>query len=89
MADPTPTSPAERFAGRVLDTYCRWLGDLYAEDLQQDAVEYGLLAPVTVSQPCADGYSGTCRCAEYGDWPVTCYRLTDAGRAAIAAAQAA
>ena len=34
------------------------------------AIKHGLLIGEDVTQPCSEG----CRCAEYGDFPQTCYR---------------
>jgi hypothetical protein len=44
--------------------------------LQDMGVKYGLLIPTEMAEPC--GPEGACNCAEYGDFPQTCYRFTAA-----------
>lgn len=41
-------------------------------DIQEWGVELGLLKAVPVSAPCGEG----CVCADYGDFPMDCYRPT-------------
>jgi hypothetical protein len=48
--------------------------DVYGGDIQEWAVEQGLLAPVKVVEPCGED----CACAEWDDFPQTCYRFTAA-----------
>ncbi len=60
-----------RFAQRVMESWPE--GGIDGGDLQDIAVECGLLAPVTVSEWCGEG----CRCVEYGvDFPFECFRKT-------------
>lgn len=47
--------------------------DLCGGDIQDKATQLGLLCAVTVTESCGDG----CNCADYGDWPLQCYRMTD------------
>lgn len=61
----------------VLEESRESLGDLDGGWLQDKAIECGLLEEATVSAPCGEN----CRCAEYGDFPQRCLRLTDAGNA--------
>jgi hypothetical protein len=59
----------KRFAERVLDAAN--YGDLDGGDLQEIAVECGVLREITVTEPCGED----CGCAEFhttGPW--TCYR---------------
>jgi hypothetical protein len=46
--------------------------DIDGGDLQDLAVEFKLLQPFEVDEPCGEN----CICAEYGGWPQTCYRKT-------------
>jgi hypothetical protein len=39
-------------------------------DLQDLAIAYGLYDAIDVTEPCSEA----CACAEYGDFPTTCYR---------------
>jgi len=39
-------------------------------DIQELGVKYGLLKEQTMTEPCDED----CRCQEYGDFPLTCYR---------------
>jgi len=47
---------------------------MYADggDIQEQAEHYGLLKQVIVTAPCCDD----CACAEYGEFPMHCYRKT-------------
>lgn len=47
---------------------------LETEGIQELAVAHGLLAPVEATERCGED----CACAEYADFPCTCYRFTDA-----------
>ena len=48
-------------------------GDVDGGFLQDTAIKHGLLAAHEVTEPCnPEG----CHCAEYGDFPQTCYRQT-------------
>lgn len=66
------------FGARVLDESRTELGDLDGAWLQEVAEECGLLQAVEVTEVCD---RETCRCAEVGDWPLICYRRTDAAKA--------
>lgn len=46
------------------------LGDLNGGEMQDKAVDLGVLVPIEAQEPCGDG----CRCQEYDDFPQTCYR---------------
>jgi hypothetical protein len=48
-------------------------------ELQEMLTKEGVFRPVKVSERCGE----TCACAEYDGFPTDCYRLTDAGRAAV------
>ena len=59
----------------------KWVLDMRAEhdcadldggDIQDKAVELGLLEGVKVTESCGEN----CNCAEYGDFPLTCFRLS-------------
>lgn len=57
------------FANAMLE---RWPdGDVDGGHLHDFAVKFGLLEPHRVAQPCCEE---NCQCAEYGDFPTTCYR---------------
>ena len=71
-----PVPDYARFAVLVLRASRMDMGDVDGGDIQDWATECGLLEKVTVTEPCA----GECRCAEYGDFPTTCYRETAATR---------
>lgn len=76
---PDTATPAALFAAAIVRPLMR--GDIHSLDgfdLQDMAVKAGLLAPVEVLEPCG----GECACAQFGaDFPTTCYRLTEAGKA--------
>lgn len=48
-------------------------GGLDGGEIQQMLVEAGALVPIRVTEPCGEH----CDCAGWGDFPQTCYRLTD------------
>ena len=50
-------------------------GSLDGGQLQEMALEHGLLRELEVQVPCGDD----CRCAEYGDFPMICMRKTYEG----------
>lgn len=68
----------EAFAREVLNTF--WAGHgLYSDDidggtLQDIAEKHGVLLPHAVTESCGDH----CACAEYADFPTTCYRMNPA-----------
>lgn len=68
---------AERDALRAFAQDCmaewpdEWSG-LDGEQLQEAAVQHGLLKPTEATEPCGEG----CWCAVNGDFPLTCYRKT-------------
>lgn len=78
-------SALERFAIAVLAESREELGDIDGGWLQDKAVELGVLVAVEVDGPCAD----QCRCEEYGDWPMNCYRYSPEVAAAITECAAA
>lgn len=53
-------------------------GDIDGGWLQDKAVECGVLIEVQATERCIGPDEGNCACAEYGDFPMTCYRLNDA-----------
>jgi hypothetical protein len=66
-----------KFARKVLSGYLGLgdeIGDIDGLDVQEWAEECGLLARVEVVEPCGE----SCGCAEYGCFPMICYRPTDA-----------
>jgi hypothetical protein len=58
------------FALDVLEDF--HLGDLDGGDRQDLAVKHGLLRSVEMTEPCGE----SCVCAEYGDFPMDCFRKT-------------
>lgn len=52
-------------------------GDIDGGALQDALTECGLLTPTEVHAPCDPE---ACQCAEYGEFPVVCYRWADAAR---------
>lgn len=59
--------------------FCYWLftnvwphGDADGGDLEDMGVKFGILKPEEVTQSCGE----YCRCAEWDDFPQTCYRLS-------------
>jgi hypothetical protein len=79
---------AVRFAGHVLKAHRNdgYPGDVDGGYLQRRAVECGLVEEHTVSGPCGEN----CSCAEVlGDdeWPSQCFFNTEAGKAAMRAAE--
>jgi hypothetical protein len=93
LSPPPPAQPAPPSADArdKLAAFGAWAAEEFREELgdvdggsAQDAMErLGVLVLVTVTEPCS-GFS--CRCAEYGDWPMQCYRYPADVRAAIDAA---
>lgn len=57
------------FADSMLDEF--WDSSLDAFDLQDFGVKSGLLVEVEAKEACGE----TCSCAEYGEFPQTCYRF--------------
>ena len=74
-----------------LAAFGAWAAEEFREDLgdvdggsAQDAMERcGVLVAIEVTEPCGE----ECRCAEYGDWPMQCYRYAPGIREAIDAAR--
>jgi len=58
------------FANRIMESWPT--GDVDGGDLQEAAEKFGLIEPHQVTEACCEG----CNCAEYGDFPQTCYRKT-------------
>jgi hypothetical protein len=69
------------FAGLVLHEHRRDMCDVEGGDIQDFATRAGLLDPVEVTERCGDG----CVCAEYGSFPMICYRETPLGTAVLEA----
>jgi len=63
-----------RFASFILSHHPHY--ELDGADLQSEAVHCNLLVEVTALRSCGR----FCACAEYGDFPCTCYRLNRAKR---------
>lgn len=59
------------FAQEIMDGWPDCSG-IDGDDLQNIAEKHGLLKPETRTEACGEN----CACAEYGDFPVTCYRKT-------------
>jgi hypothetical protein len=74
-----------RFTGLVLKAHRNdgWPGDVDGDDLQDWALQRGLIEERQMSEPCGE----TCTCAEGADFPTTCYFNTELGKAVIAAAR--
>ena len=71
-----------RYVGLVLKAQ-DWTHDVDGGDLQDWMVEAGVLAPTRMQAPCGEW----CRCDQIGaDFPATCYRVTELGRACQQAA---
>ena len=47
--------------------------DLKGREIQDKAIEFGLLYEVMATESCGD----ECRCLELGGWPIACLRMTD------------
>jgi hypothetical protein len=61
----------QAFADRLLEI--AWEGcDADGDEIQRLALAFGLLRSVRRDEPCGDN----CRCAEYGEFPLVCYRKT-------------
>lgn len=58
------------FAQKVVDAHRD--GDVDMGDVQDWALDAGLLERIEVTEPCGD----RCACAEEGDFPLTCLRST-------------
>lgn len=48
-------------------------GGVEGDELQELAVKHKLLTPVEVYESCGEN----CACADYGNFPVTCYKRTE------------
>jgi hypothetical protein len=73
---------AERWRQAAATLLDRWLDDPDIGETQDILVSAGLLHEVVVTEPCGE----SCGCA-WCDFPVACYRMTEAGKAAREAAQ--
>lgn len=60
------------FANYLMETLPDLARTVDGGDIQDAAVEFGLLQAFEVSAPCGDA----CVCAEYGEFPHICYRKT-------------
>jgi hypothetical protein len=69
----TPEDKLRAFAREILHEWYDTT-DLDGGTLQELAERHGLLEPHTVTESCGDH----CGCAEMGDFPTTCYRMTEA-----------
>jgi len=58
----------KEFANEIIDISRE--SDIDGADVQDLAVKWGLLVEEMVNEPC----DGDCVCAEYGAFPVSCYR---------------
>ena len=47
--------------------------DLEGRAIQKKAIEFGLIYEVIATESCG----GECNCADFGEWPIACLRLTD------------
>jgi len=71
-----------RFCGVALQaTRVHEIGDWDGGDLQDAMLSCGLIAEVQATEPCGEA----CRCAEYDDFPQTCYRVSGLGERCLAA----
>jgi hypothetical protein len=77
------TVEANKAARLVAEIFNEDRGDIDGGWLQDKAVECGVLIPVEATEPCIDPEQGNCACAEYGDFPLTCYRLNEGIRALL------
>lgn len=59
------------FAQAILDDWPD-IGGLDGFEVQELAEKHGLLTPTIATGPCGE----TCLCAEYDDFPMTCYHKT-------------
>lgn len=67
----------EAFAREVMNTF--WADRMFPDEpdggtLQDIAEKHGVLLPHAVTEPCGEH----CACAEYADFPTTCYRMNPA-----------
>jgi hypothetical protein len=69
-----PLLALARFGEKCLDAHRDGFCDLGGDWIQDAAVECGLLKEVQVTEACDPE---RCGCAEYGDFPQTCYQLTE------------
>lgn len=80
---PTDVAKVLAFAGEALEGHCAemwWDGG----DVQKALLRHGLLEPVTMAGPCDPDH---CACADVGEFPLECYRVTELGRQARLAYQ--
>jgi len=62
----------EGFAWSILSGWPECDGEMMdGFDIQERGEKYGLLIPTEVTEPCGEN----CNCVEYGDFPMTCYRV--------------
>lgn len=69
-----PTPDIHGFARAILNNYWVASHDYHEPDggdIQELGERYGLLVPHTVTEPCGE----YCSCAEWDDFPQTCYRI--------------
>ena len=72
MTDEKDRPDLVKFAQRMLRDWPEYGLDMDGGELQEIAVECGLLYPVRMDAPCSDD---VCNCADCGaTFPTTCYR---------------
>lgn len=71
-----------RFVGEIISRDDGGLYDLDGGEIQDIAEKCSLFIPTTVAEPCNSDHA-YCACAQEGDFPMTCYRLSDIGNLAI------
>ena len=59
----------EAFAAEIMDEW--WTGDLDGGSRQDIALKHGVLTETIVTESCGEN----CWCAEYDDFPQSCYRI--------------
>ena len=64
----------EAFTAAIMEDWHE--GDLDGGSRQDIAVKHGVLLETVVTEPCGEN----CNCADYDDFPQSCYRLTKAMR---------
>lgn len=59
------------FARAIIRQHQSALGDVDGGSIQDAAERHGVLVAVRVTEPCGE----YCRCVDYADFPMECYRL--------------
>jgi hypothetical protein len=73
--DPDFLLPYARLGAWTIERSREDWGDIDGGELQDRAVELGILVEVTVTEPCDPDF---CQCAEFDDFPQTCLRYAAA-----------